>query len=248
MGSSINLRVRLYTYFSLGSLSKSNRIIDKAILKYGHSNFSFEILEYCTLDNVLDREQDYMDVLKPIYNIIAKAGSTFGYKHSEETREKMRNLVISEKARQLKLQAVAKASDANKKEVLVVNIETKEEKVYTSCTEAGIALGVHKNNIGNAIKNKRVVQKQFICLHKDKIESKEKLAEMIQIAKIQSGIKPGETSKVKVIVENIKTQERIIYSSMIEASLALGVHKTTIGKAIKNKNVVKQNYICYFHS
>jgi len=107
VGSTVNLRVRLYTYFSLGSLSKSNRIIDKALLKYGYSNFSFEILEYCSRENVLVREQYYLDLLKPIYNIVEKAGSTFptrsgallgreseGYKHSEETKEKFRNFKI----------------------------------------------------------------------------------------------------------------------------------------------------------
>ena len=225
----------MYTYFSLASLSKSKRIIDKALLKYGYSNFSFEILEYCTRENVLAREQYYLDLLSPVYNIVEKAGSTLGYKHSDETREKMRNLEISDEVRLVKLQSVAKASVANKVKVLVVNIKTKEEKIYSSLTEAGIALGVHKNTIGNAIKNKRVVQKNFICiLHNDK-ESKEKLAEVIRRANLQSEIKPGETSKVKVIVENIKTLERREYSSMTEASKALGVDKTNIGKAIKIK-------------
>jgi len=40
IGSSINLSVRFYTYFSLRSLANSNRPIDRALLKYGHSRFS----------------------------------------------------------------------------------------------------------------------------------------------------------------------------------------------------------------
>ncbi len=238
----------MYTYFSLGSLSKSKRIIDKALLKYGYSNFSFEILEYCTRENILAREQYYLDLLSPVYNIVEKAGSTLGYKHSEEIREKMRNLKISDEVRLAKLQSVAKASEANKVKVLVVNIKTKEEKIYSSMTEAGIALGVHKNTIGNAIKNQRVVQKKFICILNNEKESEEKLAEIIRRANLQSEIKPGETSKVKVIVENIKTLERREYSSMAEAADALGVHKTNIGKAINKKSVVQKSYICYLHS
>ncbi len=248
VGSTINLRVRLYTYFSLGSLSKSKRIIDKALLKYGYSNFSFEILEYCTRENVLVREQYYMDLLNPVYNIVEKAGSTLGYKHSDEVREKMRNLKISDEVLRVKLQSVAKATEANKVKVLVVNIKTKEEKEYSSITEAGVALGVHKNTIGNAIKNKRVVQNKFICLLNNEKESEEKLAERILSANLKLDMKPGETSKVKVIVENINTLERREYSSMAEASKVLGVHKTNIGKAINKKSIVKKSYICYLHT
>src|SRR5690606_29438524 len=81
IGSSSNLSVRLYTYYSLGSLAKSKRPIDRALLLYGFSKFSFEILEYCTVGDLLAREQYYMDNLSPDYNIVEIAGSTLGYKH-----------------------------------------------------------------------------------------------------------------------------------------------------------------------
>ena len=68
IGSSINLSVRLYTYYNLRCLAKSNRPIDRALLKHGFSNFSFEILEYCNVKVLLEREQYYLDKLKPIYN------------------------------------------------------------------------------------------------------------------------------------------------------------------------------------
>ena len=89
------------------------------------------------------------------------------------------------------------------------------------------------------------MQNNFIFLLNNE---KEKLAERIGIANLKSEIKPGETSKVKVIVENIKTLEKREYSSMTEASEALGVHKTNIGKAINKKSVVKKSYICYLHT
>lgn len=67
VGSSINISVRMYTYYSLRSLAKSNRPIDRALLKYGFSNFTLEILEYCSEENLLKREQYYLDLLKPQY-------------------------------------------------------------------------------------------------------------------------------------------------------------------------------------
>jgi len=82
IGSSVNISVRMYTYCSLRSLAKSNRPIDRALLKYGFSNFRLEILEYGDKNNVLIREQYYMNILKPQYNIVEIAGSTLGYKHT----------------------------------------------------------------------------------------------------------------------------------------------------------------------
>lgn len=63
--------------------------ISKALLKYGYSNFSLEILEYCNKEDVLLREQYYLDLLKPEYNILKIAGNSFGYKHSPEVLKKM---------------------------------------------------------------------------------------------------------------------------------------------------------------
>lgn len=79
----------MYTYFSLRSLAKSNRPIDRALLKHGFSNFRLEILEYCSNTDVLKREQHYLDISKPHYNIATVAGSTLGYKHTSESLEKI---------------------------------------------------------------------------------------------------------------------------------------------------------------
>jgi group I intron endonuclease len=38
---------------------------------------------------VLKIEQHYIDLLNPQYNILSKAGSSFGYKHTKEALEKM---------------------------------------------------------------------------------------------------------------------------------------------------------------
>jgi group I intron endonuclease len=48
-----------------------------------------EILEYCTKENAISREQYYLDLLNPEYNILKIAGSRLGFKHSEETLLKM---------------------------------------------------------------------------------------------------------------------------------------------------------------
>jgi len=164
VGSSINLSVRMYTYYSLRSLAKSNRPIDRALLKYGFSSFTLEILEYCDKDNVLEREQYYLDLIKPEYNIVKTAGSTTGYKHTPESLEKMRNFVLSDEVRERKALSTAKASAANRIPIQVKNIITNELLEYGSLKEAAQALGVTSGAIGQAILAKRLVKKKYIVV------------------------------------------------------------------------------------
>jgi hypothetical protein len=50
-----------------------------------------EILEYCDPDKVVSREQYYIDLLKPQYNILKVAGSLVGFKHSEGSQSRREN-------------------------------------------------------------------------------------------------------------------------------------------------------------
>lgn len=93
IGSSVNLGRRLRVYYDFSFLSvrvqKSQSRIYSAILKYGYSNFQLEILEYCTKEKAVSREQYYIDLFKPEYNLNSTAGSRLGSYHSEETKRKM---------------------------------------------------------------------------------------------------------------------------------------------------------------
>ena len=64
--------------------------INRALTKYGYSNFSLEILEYCTPFEAITKEQYYLNLLNPEYNILKIAGSTLGFKQSEETKVKIK--------------------------------------------------------------------------------------------------------------------------------------------------------------
>lgn len=64
VGSSISLSNRFRIYYSLISLkrklSMGSSAIYSALLKYGYSNFSLDILEYCEIDALIEREQYYI--------------------------------------------------------------------------------------------------------------------------------------------------------------------------------------------
>ena len=92
IGSSSNLSKRFSNYYSINYIAdpKRNMLIHKALLKYGYSAFTLEILEYCNIKILIEREQYYLNLLKPEYNILTIAGSSVGFKHSSTTLEKLR--------------------------------------------------------------------------------------------------------------------------------------------------------------
>lgn len=92
IGSSNNLRRRFYDYFNLHTLitRRHRTIIYNALLKYGHSSFTLEVLEYCNESDLLERETYYIRLLNPSYNILKQGGSLLGFKHSQATLAKMR--------------------------------------------------------------------------------------------------------------------------------------------------------------
>lgn len=93
VGSAVNLKRRLYTYFNLSDILRNLTIgksrILSVILRDGYSNFQLEILEYCSPEDAIKREQYYIDLLKPEYNLNPTAGSRLGTKHFADSLLKM---------------------------------------------------------------------------------------------------------------------------------------------------------------
>lgn len=167
IGSSANLRLRISNYFSISYLEKTIKNnkskISRAILKYGFSEFSLEILEYCEISELIIREQYYIDLFKPEYNILKKAGSSLGFKHSEETKAKFktRELTPEQEARRLELLKIHNSSEKMKEhlkslhiiqsqKVEVLDTFNNETKIYPSIGEAALSIGIHKSTIGKA--------------------------------------------------------------------------------------------------
>lgn len=142
-------------------LAKSNRPIDRALLKDGFSNFSLEILEYCDIKVLLEREQYYLDKLKPVYNIVEKVRSTIRYKHTKETVQKMRDFILSDENLARKKLSTKNAIKTRSTSILVRNINTKEISEYKSMTETAKAIGVTKSAVSQALKNNKIVNKLF---------------------------------------------------------------------------------------
>jgi group I intron endonuclease len=103
IGQSIDLAKRFIRYFNLSYLkNRETLVISRALIKYGYSSFRLEILEYCDITDLTEREQYYLEKLNPKYNTLKTAGSSLGHKHTEETKLKisksLKGIYVKEKS------------------------------------------------------------------------------------------------------------------------------------------------------
>lgn len=90
IGSSVNIRVRWNEHKShLNRNIHKNKYLQSVWSKHSNWFFEFQILEYCEPEKLIEREQYYIDMLKPEYNLRLIAESNFGIKLTQETKNKI---------------------------------------------------------------------------------------------------------------------------------------------------------------
>lgn len=88
VGSSRNIQLRWAQHRSCLKHNKSTPHLQRAWNKYGEASFEFIVLEECSVENLIEREQFWYDSLAPAYNCgRPKPGAP---EVSSETREKIR--------------------------------------------------------------------------------------------------------------------------------------------------------------
>jgi group I intron endonuclease len=166
IGSAIDLSNRLSFYYSTtymeNALTRSNSHIYRALLKNGYSNFSLTILEYCSPEQCIEREDYYLCSLPHEYNILPKAGSRLGHNHSDETKTKisdaMTGKTLSDETK-TKISDTMKGQKKNSRvgkpsqQIEVTDITNETTTSYNSIREAARVLNIHKSVIDNYFKN-----------------------------------------------------------------------------------------------
>src|SRR5258706_2381980 len=176
---------------------KGNKVLKFAVRKYGLSNFAFLILELFpeivnkeNNKDLLDIEDLYLKSLLPDYNILTEAGSSFGYKHTEldrikmktsysierrekignlnrgkklsnETIEKMREAALNKKKISFTDQALLNMKK-NSKGIILYNLDYTVFGKYNSITEAAISINCNAKTIRRALKTeKKLLKRRF---------------------------------------------------------------------------------------
>lgn len=89
IGSAVNLRERKNLHFSELKRRHHNKHLQNHYNKYGKDDLYFGILEFCSKENLISREQYYLDFLSPEFNIDPIAGSRLGAKFTKVHKNKI---------------------------------------------------------------------------------------------------------------------------------------------------------------
>lgn len=176
---------------------RGSKVVKFAVRKYKLSNFAFLILELfpeiVNKENnkkLIDREDFYLKTLLPNYNILTEAGSSFGYKHTEidrikmktnyslerrikignlnkgknlstETRTKMREKALSRDRTKLKLSEKSLLNmTKNSKALILFNLDLTIFGEYKSLTEAAKAINCKVKTIRRALTTNKKILKR----------------------------------------------------------------------------------------
>ena len=190
---------RFYARFSNHLIyHKGSKIVKLAVRKYKLPCFAFLVLELfpeiVNKDNnkkLIDREDFYLKSLLPNYNILTEAGNTFGYKHTEMDRLKMkenyslerRSLIGSlnkgkkfsqETIENMKISALNRTKPIiseqaklnqkkNSKAVILYNLDRTVYGIYASITEASNSVSCNEKTIRRALStDKKILKRRYI--------------------------------------------------------------------------------------
>nr|YP_009517245.1 GIY-YIG homing endonuclease [Myochromella boudieri]AYE93136.1 GIY-YIG homing endonuclease [Myochromella boudieri] len=193
---------RFYNHLFNFNGSGGSKIVKLAVRKYKLSNFYFLILEIfpdiVNKENnkkLLDLEDFYLKSLLPNYNILTEAGSSFGYKHTEisrikmkynysiERREKIGNLnrgksLSSETIAKLREKALKRIT-LNYPEESILNMKKKSKPIilynkdytvfgeYSSIIETANSIKCNEKTIRRALKTeKKLLKRQWFVKYK----------------------------------------------------------------------------------
>lgn len=117
IGSSTDIEGRRSKHFRmLKNGNHSNRHLQASYNKYGVGMFIFKVLQETAKEDLRSTEQFWIDFYDATnddvgYNILPNAGISLGYKHTDETRQK---LSAANKGKVVSLETRAKLSAASK--------------------------------------------------------------------------------------------------------------------------------------
>lgn len=215
IGSSINLKKRKAKHLStLKNNTHDNDYLQKSYNKYGSKNFLFVILEYVAPNQLIEREQYWINTIGFInlYNLRPIANSPLGTKQTQETKDKRRATYYQN------------GGNPNKKTVYQISLETKQIiHSWESASQAARELKIKHSHI-IAVCNKKIKSYKgyFWSYTKDYV--------------LPNILDYGESSKRSISQIDLKTGHILrTFSSITEASLETNIYRRNINFVCQGK-------------
>lgn len=172
IGSAARFKTRFFNH--KGTLQKGthcNAKLQNFYNKYGKKSLEFSVLEICQKEFLIKREQYYIDLYKPEFNIAPKAGNTLGRICKEETKTKIsqsnkgkiknhskdwaNSVTKMLKLRNTSPEMKKKISDAKSIPVAQYDLDGIFMRSYKSSKEAAIDNGLHRSSVHACCKGTR---------------------------------------------------------------------------------------------
>lgn len=254
VGSAVNFRERKNIHLYHLRLNKHHsQYLQRSYNQHGEENFTFEALEYVeNKENLIEREQHYIDILVPHYNICKVAGSNLGRRNSEEVKRKMSlNNHMRGKTHSIEMREKMSRDRIGKKRSVESRkrmsegrkgiVFTEEHKANMSKNNArrgkpGTMLGkIHSEETRLKIKDKLKTIKHIKCLYCDKIATPSKIVRWHNDHCYNNPNIDVEKEK-----ERRKTSEEIIKKRSVAIKIAYSGEKTKakIRENIKNRPLI----------
>lgn len=157
VGSSVHLYTRVADYYyNNESHGKISTIISRALAKYNHSNFKLLAFLVSSTDSefILFMEQLVIDILQPEYNILHVAGSPIGFKHSLESKEKIRQIALKRGWKGELHPSFSTGKPVYLIEVLPEGLEL--TATFPNICRCSTALAINRNTVSRRIASKKV--------------------------------------------------------------------------------------------
>lgn len=248
IGSSKDLNERRINHFSELRNNKHHSIhLQRAYNKLkDKTNLIFEILEECDSENLMEKENYYLnlyckskdyinnlnkDFLKLSYNILPFAQKGFTGKHRKETIDKL------------------KMCSPLRKDILIYNSNGEFIEKLSSSQEVQKKYNISKNSILLLCKLKRYICKKSNILvgfanDNDFIKFIKNSSKPIVFKSHNKGKKLSKEEKIKmgipIKVQNLKTNEIFKFNSQKEACEYFNLQPCTINRCLKNKKVYRK--------
>lgn len=170
IGSSTNFGSRRDKHLSLLKHNKHlNHKLQESANRYGVNNFQFIVLEFCEL-NLKEREQHFVDLLNPVFNITIEV---IRNTPSESSRRRMSNT-------RLRMYKEGLIKPNCSKEVVSINIQTGEVVVYPTIKAMYSTLRMDRSAVRRTLKGIYKQMKGYKLYYKQEYEDLVKLDELLE--------------------------------------------------------------------
>lgn len=207
IGSSKDIYNRIHEHVhNLNNQKAHNKHFQASWNKYGENSFIFTVLEYCSEDSRFEREQYYLDVINPEYNLTNNVIANSGQSPSEETRIKISN-TLKEKYKTGEIQTYRQEHAWIK--TYIYNIRTLKLEAECDCRNDAFKI-LNCKKPGNP---EKVLYKNRYCLSSVKFNSKSELQNYVNKNFLVANSKFG-----KYIITENPSGELTYYRTLVDCA------------------------------